>query len=176
MKRTLTAALVLALCVVGLTPAFAHHRQPPRAILKAPQAWQKGVLGTHCWNYFDKGSDEGVGFCADSLHSFPEPDSSTAGADATIRLWANRLPKEASVDVWTEVDENGQPVGDPERLVSTLKPHRKDGVIVAYDLRFQLPDGAGDLYLNAFAKWGALRFDDGRADGDAFYDFHLTTS
>jgi hypothetical protein len=173
MKRLLVAAAVISVLVVGLTPAWANHRHPPRAILKAPGAWQRGVLGTHCWNYSDKGSEEGVGFCADALHAFPEPDSTTAGARATIRLWAKKLPNEFSVDAWDSVDENGQPVGDPERLVSLIKPHRKDGAIVAYDIRFDLPSGPGEAYLTAFAKWGTIRYPDGQADGDAFYDFHV---
>lgn len=174
MKRTIVGALVLTLLAVGLAPAWANHRHPPRAVLMAPHAWQKGVLGTYCWAYSDKGSSEGTGKCVDTFaHSFPEPDGSTAGELATIRLWAKRLPEEASVDMWREVDENGEPVGEAERLVVVVKPHRKDGTIVAYDLRFRLPDTAGDVYLTAFAKWGTIRYEDGKGDGDAFYDFHL---
>ena len=175
MKRLLTAAIAVALLATCLTPAWANHRHPPRAILKAPHTWQKGVLGTYCWNYVDKGSDEGVGFCADSLHSFPEPDSSSAGEPAKIRLWAKRLPDEASVSFWRELDENGQPVGEPETFVSVVKPHRKDGQIVAYDVRFVFPETPGHLYMTAFVRWSGLRYDDGRADGDASYDFHVVT-
>lgn len=176
MKKLLGAVLTLVLTFGCLTPAFANHRHPPRAILKAPHSWQKGVLGSYCWNYVDKGSDEGVGFCADTFsHDFPEPDETTTGAAATIRLWVAKLPKEVSVDVWREVDERGEPIGESERLAVTIEPHRKDGEIVAYDARFTLPATAGEVYLTAFARWGTIRYGDGRADGDAFYDFHLTT-
>jgi hypothetical protein len=173
MKKSLVAATVISVLAAGLTPAWANHRHPPRAILKAPGAWQRGVLATHCWNYSDEGSNEGVGFCADALHGFPEPDNTDADARATIRLWVKKLPKDFSVDAWDSVDQNGQPVGDPTRLVSIVRPHRKDGVIVAYDIRFNLPGEPGHAYLTAFAKWGPITYKDGTADGDAFYDFHV---
>lgn len=173
-RRLLTAALVALLSFSCLSPAWANHRHPPRAILKAPHAWQKGVLGSYCWNYVNKGSDEGVGLCVDTFgHDFPEPDGTQAGELAKIRLWAPKLPDEVSVDMWREVDSVGEPVGDSERLVVALRPHRKDGAIVAYDATFRLPDTAGEVYLTAFAKWGTIRYDDGKGDGDAFYDFHV---
>ena len=175
MKKLLTAAAVVCLLVVSVAPAWANHRHPPRAILKAPGAWQRGVLGTHCWSYVDKGSDEGVGFCADTFgHDFPKPDRSEVGATAKIRLWAKRVPSQYSVDQWRSVDQNGEPIGEPERLTVILRPHRKDGEIVAYDLRFTLPTTPGHVYLTAFAQWDTIRYADGRADGDAFYDFHVT--
>ena len=174
MKKLVTVAAVVSWLVVSVAPAWANHRHPPRAILKAPGAWQRGTLGTHCWSYVDKGSDEGVGFCADAFgHDFPEPDRSEVGARAKIRLWARTPPSEYSVDQWRSVDQKGQPIGQPERLSVTLRPHRRDGVIVAYDLRFTLPATPGDVYLTAFVQWDSIRYSDGRASGDAVYDFHV---
>lgn len=174
MRKILTVLAVMALLVVSIAPALANHRRPPRAILKAPHAWQKGELGTFCWSYSDKGSNGGTGMCADAIgYSWPDPDVTEAGARATIRLWAPKRPDKVVLDLWRMTDPDGNPVGSSTRPALTIRPHRKDGEVVAYDARFLLPETAGDVYMRAFVKWGAIRYPDGTAAGDALYDFHV---
>lgn len=166
----------MAVVLVGaFVPAQAQHRKPPRVILKAPHSWQRGVLGTHCWSWVDRGSDEGTGFCADAFgHSFPEPDTTAAGGRARFRMWAPRRPAEVSIMAWREVDGEGQPVGEGSEVPFVLRRHFKDGELVAFDAKFDLPDESGELYLWLFAKWEEIRYPHGRGEGDGSWDFHLT--
>lgn len=172
--RALIAALVGVVLVGAFVPVLAQHRRPPKVVVKAPGAWQRGVLGTYCWSYVDRGSNEGTGFCADSLHGFPEAEPAGAGDPARFRLWAPKRPAELSILFWRELDENGQPVGDGEAIPAELRPHRKDGELVAFDALFDLPTETGDHYLWVFAKWEEIRYGHGRGEGDGSWDFHLT--
>jgi hypothetical protein len=156
-----------------LSPAQAAHRKPPRVVFKSPDAWQRGVLGTHCWTFIDRGEDEGLGYCADATHDFPEAEPAGAGDAALFRLWAPKRPSQLAIEYWREVDQDGQPVGNSQTIEAELQPYRKNGELVAFDAMFELPQGNGDHYLGLFAKWERFRRPHGRAEGDASYDFHL---
>lgn len=175
-RRGLVAGLAgLILAGSFVSPAQAKHDEPPRGVLKAPHSWQLGEFFAYCWSHRDRGSNRGQSVCVDTFaHSYPEPDVTIAGAEARIRTWAPRRPRQFSIDIWREVDANGQPLGKSERLPFTFEPHRKDGRLVAYDAIFTLPAEPGEAYLTVFSAWNEIERRDGFSDGDAFYDFHLT--
>jgi hypothetical protein len=155
MKRL--ALLVGLILMIGSLPAAAQSRKPPDLVLKSEGVSQAGNLGSYCWTYGNQGE------CQDTFsYDWPPAQPGKAGAKARVRLKRAEKPKQFSLDYWRNVNEQGEPQGDPTSIEYRLESKRVKGHKV-WEAWFKLPS-KGHFYLRAFAQW---------EPGDGFYDFHL---
>lgn len=171
----LTSALVLG--VMAAPGASAHdHRRPPAPYLSAGGERQEGKDVRMTWlrRYDEKYCDLLDGFGATT---FPKKVLSYDSGDvATIRLKKSAPPLEWWVYAWEEIRRNGQPKGTAQTVPALVDAHRRDGGLVAWDLRFVLPPADRHLYLLVEVYWADEEGCSGEVDlgsQSAAWSYHL---
>ena len=155
--RRVAILLAAALACAALPAAAQETRLPPDLVLKTKGTAQDGNLGTYCWTYGTQTK------CNDTFaYDWPPAKPGHAGAQARVRIKRREKPKQFSLDYWRDVNQRGEPQGDPTSLDYRLESRRVKGRKV-WEAWFNLPS-QGHFYLRAFGQW---------TPGDAFYDFHL---
>ena len=167
-KTVVALSLALGVVVAAAGPALSVERRPPAAVLRLHgQTVQRGNLITYCWSYQEPDSNYGVAVCADGTYNWPDAAEVGAPARVSMRFRKAQRPRRLSLSAYSEINRYGAPRGQRERLAYRLRPVRSKGEIVAWDAVFRLRESGRHYYIEAFSVW---------REGDAFYNFHVTTS
>lgn len=177
LHRVVIAAVVLAL--MQAPGASAHdHRRPPSPRLKAGGEVQEGKNVRMTWlrRYDEKYCDllDGFGYT-----TFPKRVLSyDAGDTARVRLKKSAPPLEWWVYAWEDIRrKNGQPKGTAQVIPAAVDAHRRDGQVVAWDIRFVLPPADRHLYILVEAYWADEEGCSSQPDlgsQSAAWSFHLS--
>jgi hypothetical protein len=170
MIKRLAVLATAALVLVGAIPVRAHDHEPPRTKLISGSTEQRGRQGSYCWTKRGPEPDTYEQLCVDMIPGWPRADRARAGRMARIRIFKRAVPRNVSVSVWRDVDENGIPQGEQRMLEYTVEAGRVNGNRV-HDVRFRLPRRPGHLYIELFATWPDEQGSDMRQD--SFFQFHL---
>lgn len=134
----------------GRVPAI-RYRHPPQAGVLTRAGHQHGRLVSATWATGHGSTCAGVS--GDGPPDYARHGPTFAPGEAvTVRFQKPEPPVRVFVDAWRRIDADRFPVGPSRRLAHRLRPHRRDGAIVAWDVVFRPPD-AGDVYLGVLAKW-----------------------
>ena len=170
-RRTFFVWLIASLVVLGIgvgASATTQRRTPPTvALIYKGEVVQRVRPYTFCWSYQYK--DGATGMCADGWPEYPEAAQVDAGSRLKLRIRYPGKPQHWFLQAHrVVVDNNGrhETVGPTEELDFTVKPHRVDGVIRAWDLVFRVDEPLRHYYLDT---GGDLD------QGDAFYALHVQT-
>ena len=170
MIRRLSVLMFVALVVASAIPAGAHDHAPPRTKLISGTTEQRGRQGSYCWTKKGPDPDTYEQLCVDMVPGWPDAKRARAGRMARIRIFKPTAPRDVSVSVWRDVDENGIPQGEQRMLEYSVEPATVNGNRV-HDVRFRLPRRTGHLYVELFATWPDQQGSDTRQD--SFFQFHL---
>jgi hypothetical protein len=115
-----------------------------------------------------------------SLRVPPCPRPLRAGARLHIRLGKPERPDDLRITAHQGFDkEKKWPIGKGRRLDADLKPVKRDGERVAWDVFFFVTEPNRDYYLGFYSMWGE---EPGThvsgthvSGGDASYTFHVKT-
>ena len=163
MKRLAVLSVVFVL--LAGAAAAQDDREPPSSVFKQGSMRQVGKLGTYCWSWQDD-MGSGGGKCVDTIGAaWPRIKQAVRGTRARITIRYPELPDDASLTYWRRVDKDQQPVGEGTSLEFTSTSRSTDNGTV-WDLRFEVPDYRGRMYLWGFFAW--------ELKGDASYYWRLS--
>ena len=150
--------------------ASAHDHKPPRTVLTAGRAEQRGQLGTHCWTSAGEEPGEYQTICADYMWTFPDAVRAPAGGEATITIYKTTAAEELDIRRYRHIGDSGHPEGDGKEVDYKVAPASVDGKTV-YEVTFTLPSRPGHMYLDLFGIWQDTEGAD--QPQDANYTFHF---
>jgi len=169
----------MAVALVGIATVQAsaqegsRDRQPPdAALIEGSQILQLGHQGSYCWTYF---TEQGwFGRCVDTLPSYPAADRVEAGSQLYITLRKPQRPDRFRIYAYRDVDQDGFPIGDAQRLSTSLERVVRDGRTVGWDVLFSVNRPGRHYYLDAEGQWNHVR-DSKASYGDSSWHFHVKT-
>jgi hypothetical protein len=125
-RRAILLLTTIAIALVGIAAVQAaaqegsRDRQPPDTVLmQRSQILQLGRQGSYCWTYST--GQGGGGRCVDYLPSYPAVDRVEAGSQLYITLRKPQRPDRFSIYAYSDIDQNGFPIGDAQRLSTSLE-------------------------------------------------------
>lgn len=158
----LAAALAILAIVAAASSVYARSKPPPALLRYDNETIQRGNLGTYCWTHGR------IGECADAAgYDFPRGVLVPDDARLFVRFDKDEKPSQASVQAWSRVDEDGQPVGNGRGLRNFFEKVREGGEVVAWKVGFNVRRAGRHYYLSVSVDWADK--------GDAFYDLHVKT-
>jgi hypothetical protein len=184
------AALVLASLAVFAAKAQASEasedsfapRPPDAVLMKGNTTIQQGLRGSSCWSHWNDEKDSWSSVCGDYFVArFPRaPEALMAGRRLHIRVDKPERPDHFQIYAYKGFDKGEHaPIGARQRLITTLKPVKRDGDTVAWDAFFRVNEPNRDYYLDFWPSWGeenGAGFSDTHVSGgDADYTFHVKT-
>jgi hypothetical protein len=104
---------------------------------------------------------------------YPAGDRVEAGSRLYIKLRKPQRPDRFSIHAYRDLDGDGFPVGDAQRLSISLERVVRDGKTVGWDVFFYVnrPDRH---YLNASGRWNHVRGTKASSGSSSWY-FHVKT-
>lgn len=180
-RRALILLTTAVVALVGLVAVQAtalegsRDRHPPDTVLKQrSQILQMGRQGSYCWSYFVEAEQFWVGSCADIVPSYPAGDRVEAGSRLHIKIRKPQRPDRFSIHEYRDLDGDGFPVGDAQRLSTSLERVVRDGKTVGWDVFFNVNRPDRHYYLNASGRWNHVRGTKA-SSGSSSWDFHVKT-
>jgi hypothetical protein len=174
----LTTAVVALVGIVAVQASAlegSRDRHPPDTVLKQrSQILQSGLQGSYCWNYFVEAEQFWVGNCTDYLPRYPAGDRVEAGSRLHIKIRKAQQPDRFSLYAYRDIDGDGFPTGDAQRLSTSLKRVVRDGKTVGWDVFFYVNRPDRHYYLDASGKWNHVRGSKA-SYGDSSWYFHVKT-
>jgi hypothetical protein len=183
-RRAILLLATMAVALVGVVAAQAaaqgapqggthganRDRQPPDAVLmRHSQVLQLGRQGSYCWGSFTAAT------CADYLPGYPARGVRVeAGSRLYIALRKPQRPDGFRVDAYADVDRYGFPVGDAQRLSTSLERIVRDSRTVGWDAFFSVGRPERHYYLDASGVWDHTRGSKA-SYGDSLWQFHVKT-
>ena len=170
--RKLMIAGVLGALLIPIGTARADHdlnrRNPPRVrLMHQGEVVQRASAWSYCWSY---STDEwGVGQCADGFPSYPAAAAIEGPDRVVLRIPYSAKPKRLGIIAYRKIRREGgwdEPIGRGERLEHTLKPHRVQGHVSAWDAIFRLDNDGRHYYLDVNTRL---------YQGDPSYALHAPT-
>jgi hypothetical protein len=178
-RRAILLLATMAVALVGIVAAQAlaqegsRDPQPPDAVLmQGSQVLQLGQQGSYCWSYF--AGESWLTSCADTGFSFPAADRVEAGSQLYITLRKPQRPDRFRIYAYRDVDQNGSPVGDAQRLSTSLERVVQDDRTVGWDVLFSVNRPDRHYYLVAEGRWNHVRGSKA-SYGDSSWFFHVKT-
>jgi hypothetical protein len=173
----MVAAMALATLAVFAAEAWAgsFDPEPPKAVLmkyKTVIQAQGSDLGT--WYYYEGTEWSILTYDIFGDYSFPEPQTVGAGRRLHIRLDKPQRPSAVEINAYPRVGKHGYPSGQRRQLQRTLRPVKKDGETVGWDVFFRVNRPERHYYMNVYAAWERVP---GKriSYGDALYGLHVRT-
>jgi hypothetical protein len=105
---------------------------------------------------------------------FPAADRVEAGSQLYITLRKPQRPDRFRIYTYSDVDQDGFPVDDAQRLSASLERVLRDGRTVGWDIHFSVNRPDRHYYLIAVGKWNHVR-DSKASYGDSSWQFHVKT-
>jgi len=178
-RRAILLLATMAVALVGIATVQAsaqeggRDRQPPDALLmQGSQVLQLGRQGSYCWTYFI--GQGWVTSCADFALSYPAADRVEAGSQLYITLRKPQRPDRFRIYAYSDVDQDGSPIGEAQRLSTSLERVVRDGRTVGWDVLFSVNRPGRHYYLNAEGQWNQVR-DRKASYGQSSWQFHVRT-
>jgi hypothetical protein len=177
---TLAVAFVAAMLAVFAAQAQAgsYDSEPPKAVLsKYKTALQTRGYSGGAWYFYRDGGCSG--FVADNfgIYTFPKPDTVAASRRLHVRIVK---PERSAVRVnahprLKDAELGGKtPAGQRQVLKHTLRPVRREGETVAWDIFFRVNEPDRDYYLVVRVEWERVPGTH-ISYGYANYGFHVKT-
>jgi hypothetical protein len=179
MRRAILLLAMMAVALVGIVAVQAsaqegsRDRQPPdAALMQGSQILQTGRQGSFCWSY-SEGEVWGA-VCADYVPSFPAAARVEAGSQLYISLRKPQRPDKFRIYAYRDVDQDGFPIGDAQRLSTSLERVVRDGRTVGWDVLFSVNRPDRHYYLEAYGEWDYMRGSKASFGQSSWY-FHVKT-
>ncbi len=177
MGRAILLLATMAVALVGIATVQAaaqegsRDRQPPdAALMQGSQVLQLGQQGSYCWSYI--AGEFWLTTCADFALSYPAGDRVEAASQLYITLRKPQRPDRFRIYAYSDVDQNGFPIGDAQRLSTSLERVVRDGRTVGWDIFFSVNRPDRHYYLNAYGEWNRVRGSKA-SYGDSSWQFHV---
>ena len=140
---------VLSLIVVGSSaqPSIAYPDEPPGAHLRVRgERIQRAHLAADCWPNRDGGY-----LCSEQRPmTWPRRDGVRSGTALRLRVQWKRKPDDVYISTYVSIRKNGKPRDRRNHLDSVLRPRRRGGRIVAWEIVFR-PNRAWLHYISVIA-------------------------
>jgi hypothetical protein len=144
---------------------------PTPVLMKGKTELQKGHYVSSTWHYYEDGWITSFG---DGVYLFPRAESVKAGTTLHIRSTKNQKPESFRITAYKGINEMGFPIGEGQRLNTTLKRVERDGKAVAWDVFFHVNKPERHYYLETYARWERV-LGTHISYGDGFWTFHVKT-
>jgi hypothetical protein len=106
--------------------------------------------------------------------SYPAGDRVEAGSRLYVALRKPQRPDRFSIHAYRNLDRDGFPTGDAQRLSTSLERVVRDGRTVGWDVFFYVNRPDRHYYLDASGKWNHVRGSKA-SYGDSSWYFHVKT-
>jgi hypothetical protein len=168
------AIMALFAATAWAPPAEAHdHRIPETVLKKGARDLQGGLLVAESFWSRSAGGGRCEGAFTDYVFRFPKAGRVAASSALRVRIFKEQRPDSFTVKAHRKVEEDGLPIGQPQRLPRTLYPVVRGGERVAWDARFRVGRPSRDYYLVTEGHWGDREGCD--VDQYAYWGFHVKT-
>ena len=175
----LALAAALALVAVFAAEAWAGSfgPEPPEAVLmKYKTVLQVRGNDGGKWYYY-QGSGWSYIIYDDNLdeYFFPEPQTVGAGRRLHVRLRKPERPSAVELNAYPRVGEHGYPSGQRRQLQRTLRPVKKDGETVGWEVFFRVNQPDKHYYLVVRSAWERVPGTRISYGEDISYGLHIST-
>src|SRR3954452_22549179 len=109
--------------------------------MKGDTAIQKGLRGSSCWSHWNEDKDYWAAVCSDFfVYRFPRaPEALRAGRRLHMRIDKPERPEDFKITAYKGFDKGQhRPVGKRQRLDANLRPVKRDGDTVAWNVFFRV--------------------------------------
>lgn len=127
---------VLSLLVAGgsAQPSTASPDEPPGAHLRLRgERIQRAHLAADCW----PDENGGLGCSEQRPMTWPQRDRVGLGTALRLRVQWKQKPEDVYISTYASIRRNGKPRERRNHLDSVLRPRRRDGRIVAWEIVFR---------------------------------------
>jgi hypothetical protein len=152
----MVATMALAGTVLFAAQAWAgsFYDSPPEAVLmkyKTVLQAQGNDRGT--WYYYEGSGWSFTIYDIYGDYAFPDPQTVGAGRRLHIRFDKPERPSAVAINAYPRVGKHGYPSGQRRQLQRTLRPVKKVGETVGWDVFFRVNRPERHYYMNVDAAW-----------------------
>ena len=135
LKRAMAVLGLIAVSAIAVPAIAGTPEEAPRATVRnGGERIQRAHLTAWCW----PGDNGGMGCSEVSPMTWPRVDVVNAGSRIRLRMHWNRQPREAFVDSYRSIGRNGKPQDRGQNLESWIRPVKRDGKTLAWDVIFRV--------------------------------------
>jgi hypothetical protein len=157
MLVAMVAAMALAGTVLFAAQAWAgsFDPEPPKAVLmKYKTILQARTNDGGTWYYYQGTGWNFTIYDNFGQYSFPEPDTVGAGRRLHVRLRKPQRPSAVVINAYPRVGKNeNRPSGQRRQLKRILRPIKKDGETVGWDVFFRVNQPERHYYMVVRSAW-----------------------
>ena len=135
LKRAMAVLGLIAVSAVAVPATAGPPEEAPRATVRnRGDRIQRAHLTAWCW----PGDNGGMGCSEVTPMTWPQVDVVDVGSRLRLRMHWTRQPKRAHVDSYRSIRRDGKPKDRGQDLHLRIRPVKRDGTIVAWDVIFRV--------------------------------------